>query len=153
MSTSMQPVTVSIRIDRDPDQVYAFLDVLANHERFNDHLLTGWQLSGPATGLGAKATATANMAGRREPVEIEVIETTVATTIVERNVSHGGVRVAIGTYRITPADDGGARVTFEYAWEHVPRVERLAAPLVRALMRRALQRSLDRLAVELSEHG
>ncbi len=149
----MQPVTVSIEIDRDPNQVYAFLDVLANHARCNDHLLTDWELSGPATGLGAKATATANVAGRREPVEIEVIETTVATTIVERNVSHGGVRVAIGTYRIAPADGGGARVTFEYAWQHMPRVERLAAPLVRALMRRALQRSLVRLRDELSEDG
>jgi carbon monoxide dehydrogenase subunit G len=147
----MKPVIVSRRIDRDPDEVYAFLDVLANHERFNDHLLTGWELSGPATGLGAKASASANMAGRREPIEIEVIETTVATTIVERNVSHHGVRVATGTYRIAPDDDHGSRVTFEYAWQHAPRVERVAAPLVRALMRRALQRSLDRLAQELSE--
>jgi Polyketide cyclase / dehydrase and lipid transport len=146
----MQPVIVSTRIDRDPDEVYAFLDVLSNHECFNDHLLTGWELSGPATGLGAKASASANMAGRREPVEIEVIETTVATTIVERNVSHNGVRVATGTYRIAPDGDEGARVTFEYAWQHAPRVERLAAPLVRTLMRRALQRSMDRLAQELS---
>jgi hypothetical protein len=152
MSASMKPVTVSIRVDRDPDEVYAFLEVLANHERFNDHLMTGWELSGRTTGLGAKATAMAKLAGRREPVEIEVIETTVATTLVERNVSHGGVRVAIGTYRIAPVP-GGARVTFEYAWERAPRVERLAAPLVRALMRRALQRSLDRLADELSAPG
>ena len=147
----MKPVIVSTRLHRDPDDVYAFLDVLANHECFNGSLLTDWTLSGPATGLGAKATAIANIAGRREPVEIQVIETTVATTIVERNVSHDGLRVATGTYRIAPDGDDGAQVTFEYAWEHATRVERLAAPLVRALMRRALQRSLDQLARELSE--
>jgi len=145
-------VIVSTRCHRDPDSVYAFLDVLGNHECFNGHLMTDWALSGPATGLGAKATALASMAGRREPVEIEVIETTVATTIVARHVSHDGERVATGTYRIAPDSDGGAQVTFEYVWQHAPRAERLAAPLVRAQMRRALQRSLDRLAQELSEH-
>lgn len=147
----MQPVTVSTTIGRDPDQVYAFLDVMANHERFNDHLMTDWEYSGPPTGLGARATAMAKMAGRREPVELEVIETTVATTIVERNVSHRGVRVATGTYRIAPGSGGGAKVSFEYAWQHAPRIERLLAPLVRALMRSALQRSMDRLAEQLSE--
>lgn len=151
MGRAMQPVTVSTTIERDPDQVYAFLDVMANHERFNDHLMTDWEYSGPPTGLGAKATAMAKMAGRREPVELEVIETTVATTIVERNVSHRGVRVAIGTYRIAPESDGAAKVSFEYAWQHAPRIERLLAPLVRALMRSALQRSMDRLAEQLSE--
>ena len=147
----MKPVVVSTTIERDPDQVYAFLDVMANHERFNDHRMTDWEYSGPPTGLGAKATAMAKMAGRREPVEMEVIETTVATTIVERDVSHRGVRITIGTYRIAPADDGRAKVTFEYAWQHAPRIERLTAPLVRALMRSALQRSMDRLAAVLSE--
>lgn len=148
----MKPVTVSTTIDRDPDRVYAFLDVIANHERFNDHRMTGWEYAGPPTGLGAKATAMAKMAGRREPVEMEVIETTVATTIVEREVSHQGVRVTIGTYRIAPVDGGAARVTFEYSWQHAPRVERVLSPLVRALMRHALQRSMDRLGDELSDH-
>lgn len=150
----MKPITVSTTIDRSPDQVYAFLDVIANHERFNDHRMTDWEYSGPPTGLGAKATAMAKVAGRREPVEMEVIETTVATTIVEREISHQGVRVSIGTYRIAPADDGGAKVTFEYAWQHAPRVERVLAPVVRALMRHALQRSLDRLDAALTDrHG
>jgi carbon monoxide dehydrogenase subunit G len=147
----MKPVIVSATIDRDPDEVYAFLDVMSNHERFNDHLLTDWEYSGPPTGLGAKATAIVKVAGRHGPVEMEVIETTVATTIVERNTSHGGARVATGTYRIAPDPGGGAKVTFEYAWQRTPGVERLTEPLVRALMRKALQRSMDRLAEQLSE--
>jgi hypothetical protein len=152
MAAAMKPVIVSTAIERDPDDVYAFLDVMANHEHFNDHLMTDWEYSGPPTGLGAKATAVAKVAGRREPVELEVVETTVATTIVERNVSHRGVRVATGTYRVAPGPSGGTRVTFEYAWQHAPRIERVMAPLVRALMRNALQRSMDRLGAELSEH-
>jgi hypothetical protein len=149
----MKPVIVTTTVKRDPDEVYAFLDVMANHERFNDHLMTDWEYSGPPTGLGAKATAMAKIAGKRGPVEMEVIETTVATTIVERNVSHRGVRVATGTYRIAPAADGNAKVTFEYAWQRAPQIERLAAPLVRALMRNAFQESMDRLAEQLSASG
>jgi polyketide cyclase/dehydrase/lipid transport protein len=147
----MQPVIVSTTIDRDPDEVYAFLDVKANHERFNDHLLTDWEYAGPPTGLGAKASAIAKVAGRHGPVEMEVIETTVATTIVERYVSHGDVRLTTGTYRIAPGPGGGAKVTYEYAWQRAPRIERMLSLLVRALMRSALQRSMDRLAEQLSD--
>ena len=145
----MHPVIVSTMVDRDPDQVYAFLDVLANHERIDDHLMVGWSYEGPPTGLGARATANIKLAGRRGPVEIEVIETTVATTLVHRYVGHDGLRVATGTYRIAPGTDGGAKVTYEYAWQRVPRAERLAEPVVRLLIRRALQHSLRRLADEL----
>jgi hypothetical protein len=144
-------VIVRTTIDRDPDEVYAFLDVIANHERFNGHLMSDWEYSGPPTGLGAKATAIAKVAGRHGPLEIEVIETTVATTIVERYVSHGGVRLTTGTYRIAPGPGGGAKVTYEYAWQRAPRIERMLSPLVRALMRSALQRSMDRLAEQLSD--
>jgi hypothetical protein len=148
----MQPVIVSAEVDRAPDDVYAFLDVMGNHERIHDHLIE-WEYSGPPTGLGAKATAMVKLAGRRGPVEMEVIETTVATTIVERYVSHGGLRLSSGTYRIAPGADGGAKVTYEYAWDRAPRAEQLAAPLVRALMRRELQASLERLGEILAQDG
>jgi hypothetical protein len=141
----MPLVTVSREIDRDPDDVYAFLDVLGNHERINAHLMTHWEYSGPPTGLGAKATAMVKIAGRRGPVELEVVETTVATTIVHRYVSHRGLRVSNGTYRIAPGTDGGAKVTYQYEVEHAPGFERMAAPLVRVLMRQAFRGSLDRL--------
>jgi hypothetical protein len=147
----MKPVIVSATIEHDPDDAYAFLDVMSNHERFSDHLMTDWEYSGPPTGLGAKATAMAKLAGRRGPVEIEVIESTVATRIIERYVSHRGVRVSTGTYRIAPGADGGAKVTFEYASQSAPRIEQVAEPLVRASLRNAFQRSMARLADELRD--
>jgi hypothetical protein len=151
--SAMPLVTVSTEVDHDPDDVYAFLDVMGNHERINDHLLTDWSYSGPPTGLGARAEAMMKLAGRRGPVEMEVVETTVATTIVHRYVSHRGLRVSTGTYRIARGAQSGARVTYEYAVQREPGVERVATPLVRALMRRALRRSLDRLAEVLAENG
>ncbi len=51
----MKPVTVAIEVPQPREQVYDFLDVLGNHEQFTDHFLVDWQLSGPPSGVGAKA--------------------------------------------------------------------------------------------------
>jgi carbon monoxide dehydrogenase subunit G len=141
----MRPITVSIDVPQSPPDVYVFLDVMANHEKFTDHMLTDWRLSGPATGVGARADVTAAMAGRAEPVAIEVVEAQAPRLIVERNTGAGGKRVAHGTYRLAAAPTGGTTVTFEYAWQSAPVPERIAAPLVRALMRRVLRTSMQRL--------
>jgi hypothetical protein len=113
-------------------------------------MLRDWRLSGPATGIGARAEVTAVMAGRSEPVAIEVVEAQAPRLIVERNVGAAGKRVAHGTYRLAPGPSGGTTIAFEYAWQSAPLPERLAAPLVRAAMRRGLERSLERLAEALA---
>jgi carbon monoxide dehydrogenase subunit G len=147
----MKPVSTSIDVPQSPQDVYAFLDVMANHEQFTDHMLTDWRLSGPATGVGARAEVAAVMAGRTEPVAIEVVEAQAPRLIVERNTGAGGKRVAHGTYRLAPTAAGGTTVSFEYAWQSAPTTERLAAPLVRGLVRRALRRSMERLRDTLAE--
>ena len=43
----MKPIHVSVHVDRPREEVFAFLDVLANHEQFCDHMLVDWTLSGP----------------------------------------------------------------------------------------------------------
>jgi carbon monoxide dehydrogenase subunit G len=141
----MQPVSVSTEVPQDMERVYAFLDVMGNHEQFTDHMLRDWQLSGPERGIGARADVTAVVGGRSEPVAIEVVEAEAPRMTVERNVGAGGKRVAHGTYRLAPAAAGGTTITFEYAWQTAPLSERLAAPLVRAIVRRGLQRSMERL--------
>jgi hypothetical protein len=141
----MQPVSVSIDVPQGVEDVYAFLDAMANHKQFTDHMLTDWRLSGPGTGVGARAEVTAVMGGRTEPVAIEVIEAQAPQLIVERNTGAGGNRVAHGTYKLAPAPAGGTTVSFEYAWQSAPALERVAAPLVRAIMRRGLRTSMERL--------
>jgi hypothetical protein len=44
----MKPVTVSVTVPNDREEVYAFLDVLANHEPFTDHMMVDWTYSGLA---------------------------------------------------------------------------------------------------------
>jgi Polyketide cyclase / dehydrase and lipid transport len=144
----MKPVRVSIDVPQAREDVYDFLDVLANHELFTDHMLRDWQCAGPAGGAGAKARVTAVIGGRAEAIDIEVIEAERPARNKERNVGASG-RVATGTYTLDELPGGGTRITFESAWERVPRAEALAAPLVRAMVRRGNQRSLERLAGEL----
>lgn len=145
----MRPVRVSIDVPQSRETVYDFLDVLGNHERFTDHMMKDWQCEGPKAGVGAKARAKAVAGGRNDTVEIEVVEVERPVKTVEHNVSAGGRRVATGTYVLAALPDGGTRITFESAIQKAPWNERLAAPLVRSILRRANERSMQRLAGEL----
>lgn len=144
------PVTVTIDVPQRREEVYAFLDVLANHEPFTDHMLVDWSLSGPAAGVGAKARVHSTAGGRRQPIDIEVIEAEPPSRIVERNLSAKGRRVGRGTYDLADLPGGGTRVAFTYAWERAPLGDRALAPLARAVLRRGNQRAMERLAEQLS---
>jgi hypothetical protein len=143
------PVTVTITVPQSRTDVFDFLDVLANHEPFTDHMLVDWSCSGPERGVGARASVASKVGGRRDPVEIEVVETDPPARIVERNFSAGGKRVATGTYELRDAPGGGTHVSFTYAWEQAPLADRLLAPLVRAILRRGNDRAMQRLAEQL----
>jgi hypothetical protein len=147
----MRPVRVTTTVRYPPERVYDFLDVMANHEPFTNHVLKDWEYSGPERGVGAKARVTAELGGRSEPVEIEVIAAERPRTIVEQNVGAGGRRIATGTYTLAPTGDDETQITFEYAWKQAPLSERVAAPLVRALLSSANRRALARLAERLPE--
>jgi len=149
----MRPVSVSIDVPQTRDAVYAFLDVMANHEPFTDHMLRDWEYSGPAAGVGSRARVVAVVGGRREPVDIETVDAVPGRRIVERNVSAGGRRVAHGTYELTDRDGGGTHIVFTYAWTSAPLPDRLLSPMVRAAMRRGLGQSLDRLKAQLARRA
>jgi hypothetical protein len=146
----IKPVQVSIDVPQPRAAVYDFLDVMANHESFTDHVLTDWTCSGPERGVGAKARMTSKAAGRSDAIEMEVISAERPTTIVEQNVGAKGRRVARGTYQLEDLPDGGTRIAFEYAWHRAPLSERLAAPLARAMLRRVNEKAMRRLAERLS---
>jgi len=70
----MRPVQVSVDVPHSREDVYDFLDVMANHVQFTDHMLRDWRFDGPPGGVGAKAHATAFMAGRMQAVEADETE-------------------------------------------------------------------------------
>ncbi|HTU97050.1 MAG TPA: SRPBCC family protein [Solirubrobacteraceae bacterium] len=149
----MEPVHVTIDVPQPIDEVFDFLDVMANHEPFTDHILKDWEYSGPDRGVGSRARVHVTAAGRTETVDIEVVDAERPTRIVERNVGAGGKRVANGTYTLSALPAGGTHVQFEYAWRQAPLSERVMSPLVRGMLRRANQRAMVRLAERLQNAG
>jgi uncharacterized protein YndB with AHSA1/START domain len=145
----IQPVTVSIDVPHDIDAVFDHLDVMANHEPFNDHLMTDWELSGPERGVGSKARVRTRALGMADVVDIEVVEVEAPTKIVEINVATKAKRTGQGTYTLTPLPTGGTRITFEYRWIVAPMLDRLSKPMARAYIRRNNTTAMRRLAEQL----
>jgi uncharacterized protein YndB with AHSA1/START domain len=143
------PVTVSVEVAQPREVVFDFLDVLANHEPFNDHLMTDWTFDGPPAGTGAGGTVHTAALGQRDTVDIEVVEVEQPERIVERNHARRAGRTGQGTYVLEPMPGGGTRISFEYRWLVTPTVDRITAPLARAFIRRNNDTAMRRLAAEL----
>src|SRR3954463_4937806 len=148
-----KPVTVSVDVAQDRERVYDFLDVMANHEPFTDHLMRDWELSGPERGIGSKARVQVRALGISDTVDIEVADPHAPERIVERNPAEKAGRVGQGTYELEPLPSGGTRITFEYRWIHAPVLDRLTAPLPRAYLRRTNETAMRRLAEHLASEA
>ena len=146
----MKPVSVSATVAVPVAEVYEFLDVLANHEQFNDHMLVDWKFSGPQRGVGARARARANTVGSQDWTDFEIVEAEPPSRIVEEGVGADGKRHTRGTYRLEELPDGGTRISFELEWLQASRLERLGSPLIRAFVRRSDGKAMRRLARQLS---
>ena len=146
----MKSVTVSTVVARPATEVFDFLDVLANHAGFMDHILVDWKFSGPRRGVGAKGEARANTIGSQDWTEFEVVEAEPPHRSVEEGIGNGGKRHTRGTYRLEGLPDGGTKISFELEWIKAARAERLAPPMIRAFVRRTNGKAMRRLAKQLS---
>lgn len=147
----MKPVKVSVDVPQERTDVYDFLDTLAAHEAFTDHFLVDWTTSGPRSGVGARARMRVKKPGPADWIDMEVIAAERPRTSVEESVSAKGRRRTRGTYLLEELPGGGTRINFELAWLEAPLSERLAAPLTRAVMRRANAKAMRRLAAALRD--
>jgi Polyketide cyclase / dehydrase and lipid transport len=147
----MKPVIISVSVDRPREEVFDFIDVLANHETYMDHMFVDWSFSGPASGVGAKARARVAAPASREIAEFEVVESERPSRTVERGISAHGKRHTRGTYTLAERPGGGTEISFEMAWEQAPRSERVLPPLTRAFLKRALGKGMRRLAKQLEK--
>ena len=147
----MKPIVVSVQVDRPRDEVFRFLDVLANHEPFTDHMLVDWTYDGPATGVGARARMRAKVPGRADWIDMEVVKGEKPVTIAEESVSAGGRRRTRGTYTLGELPGGGTNVQFELAFLETLPADRIAAPLLRGWLRRANEKAMRRLRETLDE--
>ena len=145
------PVTVSVAVARPRQEVFEYVDVLANHERWMTLLYKNWSFEGPKRGVGAIAKAQVDAPAAAEKVTFEVVESVAPERIVEAGVSAHGKRETRGTYRFTETDGGGTKIEFELAWEKAPRTERWVPFVSRAFMGRALGKAMKKLAALLEE--
>ncbi len=144
------PVKVSVEVPTAIDEVFAFLDVMANHEPFTNHMMKDWEYSGPPSGVGSKARVHVKAMGVADVIDIEVIDAHAPTSLVEQNTAQKAGRVGQGTYTLEALPSGGTRVNFEYRWIVAPMLDRLMSPLVRSYMRRANAKAMQRLAALLA---
>lgn len=151
--TPPQPVTVSIDVPQDREAVFAYLDVMANHEHFTDHMLTNWRVSGPPTGVGSKAKVTSKFGAITDEAEIEVFEAEPGRLIRERTVAAKGKRISHGTYTLSDLPGGGTHIEFEFALQQVPAMERPLVPLIRKLVKKGNERAMQRLAALLDDQA
>ncbi|MBA3865077.1 MAG: SRPBCC family protein [Solirubrobacterales bacterium] len=145
----MKPITVSTTVAKPREEVFEYLDLLANHEQYLGHMYLHWTFTGPAHGVGAKARARVSAPGSREFAEFVVLESERPQRIVEETISSNGKRRTRGTYRLDPLPHGGTQVTLELAWVEVPRSERIFPPLSRRFLARALGKGMRRLRKQL----
>jgi len=145
----MKPIEESIVIRRPIGDVFDHLDVLANHEVFNDHYLVDWELRGPASGVGAGVRMRAKAPGRSEWVELTVVEAERPVRSVEETVGAGGRRRTRGTYTLAERDPATTDVHFTLTPIEAPPMERLLWPVSRAWLRGQIRKALDRLREQL----
>jgi hypothetical protein len=141
----MKPITVSTTVARPRDEVFAHLDVLANHVPFNDHYMADAELSGPATGAGGRMHARILAPGRSQWFDLETVTAQAPELLVERTVAAGGRRRTRGTYRLAEAGLEATTVTFELVVEAEPVLDKPLAPLARRWMVQQLHRAMERL--------
>ena len=145
----MKPVTTAITVPQPPTEVFDFLDVLANHERFTDHFLVDWELSGPPSGVGAKAHMRVKSPGPDDWLDMAVVAAERPRRSVEESVGAKGRRRTRGTYTLEELPDGMTKVGFSLEWLEAPLSERLMAPIARSVVGRANRKALRRLAETL----
>jgi hypothetical protein len=149
----MKPVTTTVTVPQSREEVFDFLNVLANHEQFTDHFLVDWDVSGPSAGVGAQARIKVKSRGADRGLDMKVIESERPRTNVEESIGAKGRRRTRGTYLLEDAPDGGTRITFELAWLEAPLSERLMAPIARSVVGRANEEALRRLAETLANRN
>jgi uncharacterized membrane protein len=139
----MKPITVSTTVEKPIEEVFAFLDVMENHEAFTDHFLVDWNVIDRDHAQVRAATP----GGER--IDIAVVERRPPVGIVGRTSAAAANRATRGTYALEQISATRTRVLFELVYETTPVADRLVAPLVRMYLRRVSRRAMDRLAALL----
>ena len=136
------------------EQVFDYLQDIANHSEFTDHYLVDWHLTRiDSVGRGAGARFRVKMPGNRFSwADVTFVEVERPYRIVEVGRAGKNNRIrTLGVYDLTPAA-GGTRVRFTLRTEPATLWDRIGESLGgRALLKRKNARALQRLRSILEE--
>ena len=145
----MHPVTVSIVVSAPQEQVFDYLQDIANHREFTDHFLVDWHLTridSVGTGAGARFRVKAPRS-RFSWADVSFAEIEPPHKIVEvgRTGKFNRVRT-LGVYELTPVGGDSTRVRFTFQTIPATLSDRVAESMgARMWFRRKSQRALRRL--------
>jgi uncharacterized protein YndB with AHSA1/START domain len=145
----MDPVTVSTVISAPREQVFDYLQDIANHSEFTDHYIVDWHLTRiDSVGRGAGARFRVKAPGNRFSWgDATFIEVDRPHRIVEAGRTGKNNRIrTIGTYELAPGSAGTTRVRFTLETAPVTISDRLLESLgARRWLKRKNARSMRRL--------
>jgi len=145
----VDPVTVSIVVSAPREEVFDYLQDIANHPEFTDHYLVDWHLTRiDSMGRGAGARFKVKAPGNRfnwADVTFAEVERPQRIVEVGRTGKNNRVRT-LGVYELEPAAAGSTRVRFTLETVPATFADRLMEGLgARAWLRRKNQRAMRRL--------
>lgn len=145
----MHPVTVSTVISAPREQVFGYLQDIANHAEFTDHYLVDWHLTREdSVGLGAGARFRVKAPGNRFSWgDSTFTEVSAPHRIVETGRTGKSNRIrTLGVYELSSAPGGATRVQFSIETETRVLSDRIMEALgARAWLRRKNAKAMRRL--------
>lgn len=153
----MDPVTVSVKIGRPREEVFAYLADIANHLEFSDHYLEQFRLTRvDSYGQGAGARFKLRTPLQRfswSDMTFSVVESPHRIVAVGRGGKFNRIRTtAIWTLDVAPG--GGTEVEYMFESEPAFPTDRLVETLSgqRGWFKRKLRKALSRLQAILEEN-
>jgi uncharacterized protein YndB with AHSA1/START domain len=145
----VDPVSVSIVVSAPREQVFDYLQDIANHPEFTDHYLVDWHLTRiDSVGRGAGARFRIKAPGNRfswADVTFTEVERPHRIVEVGRTGKFNRIRT-LGVYDLAPAPGGATRVRFTLQTAPATLSDRLLEALgARRFTRRKTTRALRRL--------
>jgi uncharacterized protein YndB with AHSA1/START domain len=145
----VDPVTVSTVISAPREEVFDYLQDIANHEEFTDHYLVDWHLTridSVGRGAGARFRVKAPR-NRFSWADVTFVEVERPHRIVEvgRTGKNNRIRT-LGVYELTPGAHHSTRVSFTIETQPVTLSDRLIDALgARGWIKRKNARAMRRL--------
>jgi uncharacterized protein YndB with AHSA1/START domain len=149
LALAVDPVTVSTVISAPREEIFDYLQDIANHEEFTDHYLVDWHLTridSVGRGAGARFRVKAPR-NRFSWADVTFVEVERPHRIVEvgRTGKNNRIRT-LCVYELTPGAHGSTRVSFTIETQPATLSDRLMEALgARGWMKRKNARAMRRL--------